>query len=572
MIGTQVGSYRITQKLGEGGMGVVYKAVDVDLDREVAMKVLSSDLLKNPDLVARFRAEAKAQANLNHTNLATLYAFMLHEGTAYMVMEFIDGQTFDQMIRGRGPIPEREAIPMFKQALLGVGYAHRAGIIHRDIKTTNLMLNRNGIVKVMDFGISKVMGTRGLTRTGTQMGTVAYMSPEQVRNQNVDIRSDIYELGVTLYEMLTGHLPFESDSDFQVMHDHVNTPPPLPTKYFPYLSKGVEGVVLKSLEKNPDNRFQTVEEFGAALEHPELLGATPAAIPVATAPPPMSAPTAPMGAPPRTVLDSAPPQFTPAPPAGTTPAPTPLASTVIHPSGATAAAGLGTPATAQPHTTDARGTGVSAGGSKQKMWLIVGGVAAILVILIGVGVYRTMSGPTVTTVSSSNSNSNSSGGGSSLALPNVLSSGNSPATPSAPSSTPSSAPSTSSAPSDAAPVAHTAPHPPPSKPVSSHTALTGDQMFQKAQTALASQHFFEPVQNSALYWAIQARKAGNPGGKAIEDQIQEVYQRNMKQYYAQRNYAAALALLEEMQKFYPENTALRAEHQKLQASVNQSKR
>ncbi len=292
MIGTQVGSYRITQKLGEGGMGVVYKAVDVDLDREVAMKVLSSDLLKNPDLVARFRAEAKAQANLNHTNLATLYAFMLHEGTAYMVMEFIDGQTFDQMIRGRGPIPEREAIPMFKQALLGVGYAHRAGIIHRDIKTTNLMLNRNGIVKVMDFGISKVMGTRGLTRTGTQMGTVAYMSPEQVRNQQVDIRSDIYELGVTLYEMLTGHLPFESDSDFQVMHDHVNTPPPLPTKYFPYLSKGVEGVVLKSLEKNPDNRFQTVEEFGAALEHPELLNATPAVTPVGTTPP-TAAPYAP---------------------------------------------------------------------------------------------------------------------------------------------------------------------------------------------------------------------------------------------------------------------------------------
>src|ERR1700683_2053207 len=191
MIGTQVGSYRIVEKLGEGGMGVVYKAVDVDLDREVAMKVLSTDLSKNPELVQRFRAEAKAQANLNHTNLATLYAFMVQDGTAYMVMEFIDGQTFDQMIRGRGPIPEREAIPLFKQALLGVGYAHRSGIIHRDIKNTNLMLNRHGIVKVMDFGISKVMGTRGLTRTGTQMGTVAYMSPEQIRNLPVEDRKSV---------------------------------------------------------------------------------------------------------------------------------------------------------------------------------------------------------------------------------------------------------------------------------------------------------------------------------------------------------------------------------------------
>src|ERR1700733_15518586 len=121
MIGTQIGSYRITQKLGEGGMGVVYKAVDVDLDREVAMKVLSSDLTKNPDLVARFRAEAKAQANLNHNNLATLYAFMLHEGTAYMVMEFIDGQTFDQMIRGRGHLPGGAEVHMFMEGVRGVG-------------------------------------------------------------------------------------------------------------------------------------------------------------------------------------------------------------------------------------------------------------------------------------------------------------------------------------------------------------------------------------------------------------------------------------------------------------------
>ncbi|HEV2178247.1 MAG TPA: TonB family protein [Terriglobia bacterium] len=269
MIGTQIGNYRVVEKLGEGGMGVVYKGIDVGLDRAVAIKVLSTELVRNPELVQRFQAEAKAQANLNHFNLATLYAFLVQEGSAVMVMEFVDGETFGQMIARRGPIPSQEAIPLFKQALLGIGTAHRCGIVHRDIKPSNLMLNRQGIVKVMDFGIAKVMGTRGMTRTGTQMGTVAYMSPEQIQNRPVDIRSDIYALGVTLYEMLSGRLPFEADSDFQIMHDHVHTPPPSPRRFYPYIPEGIENVVLKALAKHPDVRFQTVEEFGAALDHPE---------------------------------------------------------------------------------------------------------------------------------------------------------------------------------------------------------------------------------------------------------------------------------------------------------------
>src|SRR5271155_154678 len=308
MIGQVIGSYRILEKLGEGGMGVVYKAVDIGLDRLTAVKVLNADFSKNAELVERFRSEAKAQANLNHTNLATLYAFLVQDGTAFMVMEFVDGETFEQMIRRRGPIPEQEAIPMFRQALLGIGYAHRAGIIHRDIKPSNLMLNRAGIVKVMDFGIAKVMGTRGMTRTGTQMGTVAYMSPEQIQNRAVDHRSDIYELGVTLYEMLTGHLPFESDSDFQVMQDHVTTPPPPPSRFYPYVSKGVERVIMKSLEKNPDARFQTVEEFGAALEHPDSYTAFPV---VTTPEPPAPPPRAPQ--PPRPSYQAASPNYPPAP-------------------------------------------------------------------------------------------------------------------------------------------------------------------------------------------------------------------------------------------------------------------
>jgi serine/threonine protein kinase len=152
MIDTTIGNYRIDELLGEGGMGVVYRGTDLSLDRTVAIKVLNSDLSRSPELVQRFRAEARAQANLNHVNLATLYTFLVHEGRAMMVMEFIQGETIDRMINRRGPIPSQEAIPIFKQALLGLGYAHRSGVIHRDIKPSNIMLNTQGIVKVMDFG------------------------------------------------------------------------------------------------------------------------------------------------------------------------------------------------------------------------------------------------------------------------------------------------------------------------------------------------------------------------------------------------------------------------------------
>ncbi len=274
MIGKQIGSYKILDKLGEGGMGVVYKAVDTSLDRIVAVKALSAELAQNPSLEQRFRAEAKAQATLNHTNIATLYAFLVQDNVPWMVMEFIEGESIADMISRRGLIPWQEAVPIFKQALLGIGYAHRAGIIHRDIKPSNIMVNKAGIVKVMDFGIAKVMGNRGMTRTGTQMGTAYYMSPEQVVNRGVDIRSDVYSLGITLYEMLTANVPFTGDTDFEVMQAHMQTAPPLPTRFYPYIPKGVENAVLQAIDKSQANRFQTVEEFGAALEHPEDYQAT----------------------------------------------------------------------------------------------------------------------------------------------------------------------------------------------------------------------------------------------------------------------------------------------------------
>jgi serine/threonine protein kinase len=269
MIGEQFGNFRILDKLGEGGMGVVYKAIDIHLDRPVAIKMLNTDLARNPELVERFRSEAKAQANLNHVNLATLYAFLVEKGNAFMVMEFVEGETLDQMIRNRGPLPPEDAVPWFKQALLGIGSAHRMGIIHRDIKPSNIMRNSRGIVKVMDFGIAKVVGMRGLTRTGMLLGTPAYMSPEQIQNRHVDVRSDIYALGITLYQMLTGRLPFDTDNDFELMNSQVTLVPPPLKRMHPYAPDQYQGIVMKALAKNPDDRYQTVEEFGAALEHPE---------------------------------------------------------------------------------------------------------------------------------------------------------------------------------------------------------------------------------------------------------------------------------------------------------------
>ena len=304
MIDTTIGNFRIDELLGEGGMGVVYRGTDLSLDRTVAIKVLNSDLSRSPELVQRFRSEARAQANLNHVNLATLYTFLVHEGRAMMVMEFIQGETIDHMINRRGPIPSQEAIPIFKQALLGLGYAHRSGVIHRDIKPSNIMLNTQGIVKVMDFGIAKVMGNRGMTRTGTQLGTPYYMPPEVVMNNPVDIRSDVYSLGVTLYEMLSAHVPFPGETDYQILSAHVNTPPPPPTRYYPYIPSGIQNAVLKALEKNPDHRFQSVEEFGAALERSEDFSYAPQGLSVATSaataapstlapPPPLAAPYSP---------------------------------------------------------------------------------------------------------------------------------------------------------------------------------------------------------------------------------------------------------------------------------------
>ena len=228
MIGRTIGGYRIESLLGQGGMGSVYRGTDLMLDRPVAVKALRADVAASPDHVERFRQEAKTLARLLDPHIATLYAMLREGDDLYMVMEFVEGETFEALLARERWLPVDRALDLFGQALKGLDHAHRRGIIHRDVKPANFMLTPGGTVKVMDFGIARLLGSARMTQTRHAIGTAEYMAPEQVRAREVDARTDVYSLGVLLYEMLTGRVPFEAESAFEVMQAHLQTPPPNP--------------------------------------------------------------------------------------------------------------------------------------------------------------------------------------------------------------------------------------------------------------------------------------------------------------------------------------------------------
>jgi eukaryotic-like serine/threonine-protein kinase len=270
MIGNVVGNYKITEKLGEGGMGAVYKGVDLMLEREVAIKALRPELASQPQVVERFRSEAVTLAKLNHQNIAALYSFFRQGDEFFMVMEFMRGRTLDEIVSKSGPMSCEEAVPLFCHALEGIGYAHRLGIIHRDIKPANMMLTDDGTLKVMDFGIARVLGTARMTRAGNLIGTIEYMSPEQVRGQETDERADIYALGVLLFELLTGRLPFASENEYELMKMQIEHAPPAPRSLAPHIPEAVERAILKAMAKRPEDRFQSAGEFRDELLVAEL--------------------------------------------------------------------------------------------------------------------------------------------------------------------------------------------------------------------------------------------------------------------------------------------------------------
>lgn len=273
IIGQKISHYSIIGKLGEGGMGIVYKAEDLKLGRAVAIKFLPSHLASSEESKARFMREAKSVASLNHPNILGIYEIDEEDSDLFIVMEYVDGETLKSYLpkvtKGTG-LPVVQAIDWIEQIANGLKTAHNMNIIHRDIKTENIMITKDGRMKIMDFGLAKLMDHAGITKTGTSLGTLSYMSPEQSHGLPADNRSDIWSLGVVFYEILTGELPFKSEHEaglFYIIANETPTAPNLMNKKVPHQ---IDGLVMKMLEKDPDKRFQNVNELLKALDAVKL--------------------------------------------------------------------------------------------------------------------------------------------------------------------------------------------------------------------------------------------------------------------------------------------------------------
>ncbi len=273
----RIGDYEILGVLGSGGMGKVFKVRNVISDRIEAMKILLPDLAGRQDLGDRFLREIKLLAGLNHPNIAALRTALTLNNQLVMFMEYVEGTTLATRLE-QGPIPAADAVNYVDQVLGALSYAHRQKVIHRDIKPANMMLTPEGVVKLMDFGIARSGTDRALTTTGTTMGSLYYMSPEQVKGQATDARSDLYSLGVSLYEMVTGERPFRADSDYSLMAAHLQQPPKPPIELRSDLSAALNEIILMAIAKDPALRFQSADAFRNALNSAK--GALPAALPV----------------------------------------------------------------------------------------------------------------------------------------------------------------------------------------------------------------------------------------------------------------------------------------------------
>jgi len=262
-IGQNIGKYRIVDKIGRGGMGTVYRAVDETLHREVAIKVLNAEL-NDPEVAKRFRAEAITVARLSHPGIATIYELFEYDGQWLMVMEFVRGETLENMVARMGALSAQRGAELCMQTLAALAHAHSMGVVHRDLKPANLMITESGTVKVMDFGIARVSGSEHLTNAGFMMGTPAYMAPEQVRGGEVDARADLYAMGVVFYRLTTSKLPFKGDTAFAMVQSQVNDMPTPVGTIRADLAGWVDDVISRALAKAPEERFQSAAEFHEA--------------------------------------------------------------------------------------------------------------------------------------------------------------------------------------------------------------------------------------------------------------------------------------------------------------------
>jgi len=262
LMGKTVGSYRILAELGRGGMGVVYKAEDVSLQRLVALKVLPAQFAQEEEFIKRFSREARACAKLNHPNIVTVYGVGRHGDLYFIAMELVEGQALSSFMAEKGKLEFRVALDIIRQSAEALAEAHSKGIVHRDIKPQNIMLDPSGRVKVMDFGLARShFETTKLTASGAVLGTPHYMSPEQWDDSKVDARSDIYSLGVTLFEMLTGKSPFMAETPVMIMRKVITEPTPSLTREDPEAPPRLAGMVAKMMAKKPGDRFATAAEL-----------------------------------------------------------------------------------------------------------------------------------------------------------------------------------------------------------------------------------------------------------------------------------------------------------------------
>ena len=287
--GQTLGNYRILERIGRGGMASVYKAYQPSLERHVAVKVIHEQLAADDEQFSkRFQREAKAVASLRHPNIIQVFDFGTVGDVSYMVMEYVEGTTLKAKLHGsseRGEtMPLEEANRIFQSVASALEYAHRQGMVHRDIKPANVMLTPKGEVILTDFGIARIVGGTRYTATGAVVGTPAYLSPEQGQGERGDERSDIYALGVVLYEMVTGQVPFDADTPLAVIFKHISDPLPPPRQLNPDVPEAVEQVILKALAKNPDDRYYRVADMARALK--DAMASKPAPEPETRAPEP----------------------------------------------------------------------------------------------------------------------------------------------------------------------------------------------------------------------------------------------------------------------------------------------
>ncbi|MGB6866585.1 MAG: serine/threonine-protein kinase, partial [Candidatus Aminicenantaceae bacterium] len=266
---TFAGRYQIIEEIGKGGMGKVYKVLDKEVKAKIALKLIKPEIASDKKTIERFRNELKTARDISHKNICRMYDLNKEEGSYYITMEYVSGEDLKSFIRRSEKLTIGKAITVAKEVCEGLTEAHRLGVVHRDLKPSNIMIDREGNVRIMDFGIARSLSTKGITGAGVMIGTPEYMSPEQVEGKDVDHRSDIYSLGVILYEMLTGRVPFEGDTALAVAMKHKGDMPKDPKELNPQIPDDLNSVILKCLEKDKEKRFQSAEEFRSELENIE---------------------------------------------------------------------------------------------------------------------------------------------------------------------------------------------------------------------------------------------------------------------------------------------------------------